>query len=101
MQEADQVARFTTQCEKTWNVRFQQGNNPHINFMAHLWEPLKVCHKPVIVHLFSEVAGATNCVWMLALGFRKQCYEVRFKQTPKRCNAAFLLSEKITLPAWV
>ncbi|CAL5226232.1 g9076 [Coccomyxa viridis] len=73
--EADQVARFTTQCEKTWNVRFQQGNNPHINFMAHLWEPLKVCHKPVIVHLFSEVAGATNCVWMLALGFRKQCYE--------------------------
>ena len=53
--------------------------------MAHLWEPLRVCHKPMIVHLFSEVAGATNSVWMLALGFRKHCYEVWFKQMSKRC----------------
>ncbi len=76
MQEADQVAQFTTQCEKTWNVKFQQGNNPQISFMAPLWEPLRVFHKPVIVHLFSEVARATNSLWMLALGFRKQCCEV-------------------------
>ena len=76
MQETDQVAHFTTECEKRWNVRFQWGNNPHIRFMAHLWEPLRVFHKPLIVHLFSEVARATNSVWMLALGFRKQCNEV-------------------------
>ena len=76
MQETDQVAHFTTQCEEAWNVRFQQGKNPDITFMAHLWEPLRVWHKPLIVHVFSEAAGAVSSVWLLTLGFRKQCWEV-------------------------
>ena len=65
MQEKTQVAVFVTRCEAAWGT-----------FMAHLWEPLRVHHKPLVVHLFSEVAGAANRIWLLMLGFRMQRHKV-------------------------
>ena len=36
-----EVVDFVQIVEKTWKVHFQDGYNPDIKFMAHLWEPLR------------------------------------------------------------
>lgn len=36
---------------------FPEGTNPHIYPMTHLWEPLRVMPKPLVVPLCSEGAG--------------------------------------------
>ena len=76
MQDRIQVAHFVTRCEEVWSIKFMEGKNHNISFMAHLWEPLRVYHKPLVVHLFSELAGATNRLWLLMLGFRMQQHKV-------------------------
>ena len=70
------MAYFIKRCEKTWSTKFSEGKNYNITFMAHLWEPLRVHHKPLAVHLFSEVAGAAIRIWLLILGFRMQRHQV-------------------------
>ena len=76
MQDRTQVADFVTRCEKAWGINFLEGKNHNIAFMAHLWEPLRVHHKPLVVHLFSEVAGAASRLWLLMLGFRMHQHKV-------------------------
>ncbi|CAL5226087.1 g8902 [Coccomyxa viridis] len=85
-----QVAYFVTRCEEAWTTSFSKGKNKNITFMAHLWEPLRVHHKPLVVHLFSEVAGAANRIWLLMLGFRLQRHKGRVYWTwsPKCCTGA-------------
>ena len=77
MQDRAQVAHFVTRCEEVWSTKFLEGKNHEITFMAPLWEPLRVHHKPLVVHLFSELAGAVNRAWLLMLGFRVQHHKVR------------------------
>ena len=31
------------------------GIDPGLRFMCHLWEPLRVAHKPLVVYLVAEV----------------------------------------------
>ncbi len=76
MQGRAQVAHFVTKCEETWSVKLLEGKNPDVFFMAHLWEPLRVYYKPLAVHLFSELAGATSRIWLLMLGFSLHQFEV-------------------------
>ena len=76
MQDRTQVAYFVTRCEEAWSTNFLEGKNHNITFMAHLWEPLRVHRKPLVVHLFSEVAGAASRIWLLMLGFRMQRHQV-------------------------
>jgi hypothetical protein len=40
--------------EDAWGVKFPEGSNDSLQLMGHLWEPLKVVHKPLFVHLASE-----------------------------------------------
>jgi hypothetical protein len=37
--------------EDAWGVKFPEGSNDSLQLMGHLWEPLKVVHKPLFVHL--------------------------------------------------
>lgn len=78
MQDGTQVAKFVSRCEEVWSTKFVEGKNHDISFMAHLWEPLRVIHKPLVVHLFSELAGTANRVWLGMLGFCMQRQEVNF-----------------------
>jgi len=33
--------RFVNEVERRWEVKFPEGRNPDLKFMAHLWEPLR------------------------------------------------------------
>jgi hypothetical protein len=33
--------RFVNEVERRWGVKFPEGRNPDLKFMAHLWEPLR------------------------------------------------------------
>lgn len=41
MQTQASSERFVDEVEKRWGVKFPDGRNPDLNFMAHLWEPLR------------------------------------------------------------
>jgi hypothetical protein len=56
--------------EAAWNIRFPEGSNDDLKLMGHLWEPLKVFHKPLVVHLASE---GSVFVTHLALQVRFWC----------------------------
>lgn len=40
-QEQDTVRRFVDDVEAAWGVRFAPGFDPTLQYMAHLWEPLR------------------------------------------------------------
>ena len=45
--------RFVDEVEKRWGVKFPEGRNPDLTFMAHLWEPLRSVH--VIIFIMSAL----------------------------------------------
>ena len=64
------MLEYTQLIEDTWGVRFPPGSNDDLQLMGHLWEPLKVFHKPLFVHLASE---SSMLVTHLALQVRAHC----------------------------
>ncbi|KAL3146801.1 hypothetical protein ABBQ38_014780 [Trebouxia sp. C0009 RCD-2024] len=61
---------FVDEVERRWGVKFPEGRNPNLNFMAHLWEPLRVFHKPLLVHVLSESWGMGMHLYLRAIGFK-------------------------------
>ena len=57
------VRSFNQQLQTTFNVQFPEGSNPDLHLMQHLWEPLRVVHKPLMLHLVSEMS--TCCTHLL------------------------------------
>ena len=49
-----------------------------LQFMAHLWEPLRVVHKPLAVHLVSEAWGLVTHSILLWMGFSHGSHKVRW-----------------------
>ena len=61
---------YIAEIEQTFQLQFEEGRNPDVEFMAHLWEPLRWLHKPLAVYMLAECMGlVTNCL-LHALGFR-------------------------------
>lgn len=58
--------------EKAWQVQFPDGSDPGIEFMDHLWKPLKCNYRPLCFYLANEVAAVLKHVLMIASGF--SCY---------------------------
>ena len=48
------MLEYTHMIEDAWDIRFPPGTNEDLRLMGHLWEPLKVFHKPLLIHLASE-----------------------------------------------
>ena len=72
---AARVESVLADLEATFGVRIPEGYNPGLQFMAHLWQPLRVLHKPLAVHVGSEVLAVVSHASLQALGFRR--YAVR------------------------
>ena len=68
---------FLAKVERDWGVKFPPGSNPGVSFMAHLWEPLRTCHKPLAVHLASEGWGLCLRLLLKTMGFRRAVQQVR------------------------
>ncbi|KAK9804242.1 hypothetical protein WJX72_002946 [[Myrmecia] bisecta] len=60
---------FVDACERTWGVSFNPGTSQRVSFMAHLWEPLRVMHKPLVIHLVSEATGKVVHCYLARHGF--------------------------------
>ena len=68
---------FLAKVEREWGVKFPPGSNPGVSFMAHLWEPLRTCHKPLAIHLASEGWGLCLRLLLKTMGFRRAVQQVR------------------------
>jgi len=70
VQESSVIYGYVDRIESKYGVTFPEGRNPDVEFMAHLWEPLRWMHKPLVVYIFAECMGlATDCL-LRVLGFR-------------------------------
>lgn len=68
---------FLAKVEREWGVKFPPGSNPGVTFMAHLWEPLRTCHKPLAIHLASEGWGLCLRLLLKTMGFRRAVQQVK------------------------
>jgi hypothetical protein len=57
--------------EATFEVNIPPGYNEELRFMAHLWEPIRVVHKPLFVHVVLEASLIFSHIFLTALGFRR------------------------------
>lgn len=73
MTAAEQATVVETLCtlEAAFEVHIPEGYNDKLEFMAHLWQPLRVLHKPLLVHLFSEASVLLTHGCLLFMGFRR------------------------------
>ena len=44
------VKSFVSKVEEKWNIHFEAGYDASLQFMAHVWEPLRVYHKPLAMY---------------------------------------------------
>lgn len=70
-EQRDAIEAFVREVERRWGVTFAAGRNPALRFMAHLWEPLRVIHKPLALHAACEAATLTSHAALWCAGFRK------------------------------
>ena len=70
-EQRDAIEAFVREVEKRWGVTFAAGRNPALRFMAHLWEPLRVIHKPLALHAACEAATLASHAALWCAGFRK------------------------------
>ena len=64
------VDDFLQMLEQRHGVKLPPGRNPDIQFMAHLWEPLRVLPKPLLMYLTSEAMGLATDAALWAMGFK-------------------------------
>jgi hypothetical protein len=57
--------------EQDFGFYVPAGRNSSLQFMAHLWEPLRVIHKPLILHLVSEASLVFSHAFLSFMGFHK------------------------------
>ena len=50
--ESARTERFLVETEARWGRPFPPGHDPVLTFMSHVWEPLRVHHKPLVSPVF-------------------------------------------------
>ena len=86
VQELKRADAYIERIEAKFGVRFPEGRNPDIEFMAHLWEPLRWIHKPLLLFLAAETMGMATDIVLYAQGFRSHRHNV----SPACCQGALL-----------
>ena len=76
VQERKQADAYIERIEAKFGVHFLEGRNHDIEFMAHLWEPLRWIHKPLLVFLAAETMGLVTDIVLYAQGFRSHRHNV-------------------------
>lgn len=64
------IVSYIERIEQRFGVTFEEGRNPDVEFMAHLWEPLRWMHKPLVVYMLAECIWLSTDCLLRALGFR-------------------------------
>jgi hypothetical protein len=70
--EQEEVRQCLEELEDRFGFRVPDGpHNPDLQFMCHLWEPLRVMHKPFLLHLGSEASTLLSHAVLSLMGFTK------------------------------
>jgi hypothetical protein len=69
-QERRRSDEYLTRVEAHFGIRLEPGRSADIQFMAHLWEPLRWIHKPLFVFLGAELMWLATDALLFARGFR-------------------------------
>eukprot|EP00898_Chlorokybus_atmophyticus_P003469 jgi/Chlat1/4122/Chrsp269S03961 len=70
-QEREQLTWFIEQIESEWQIKFPEGYNPRLTYMAHTREELNVLPRPVIIFLWSHSVAFLTGLVLQAWGYRK------------------------------
>ena len=84
-QAREDIEEYIARCEEKFGYKFKPGRNPDLRFMAHLWEPLRVMHKPLCVVLTSETISLVTDGTLFCMGFKVQRCQVGLS-LQQRCN---------------
>ena len=69
--EQTAVDDFVAAVESKWEINFLPGYDPSLRFMAHVWEPLRVQHKPLIMYAMTELAARIAHLLLQWMGFKR------------------------------
>ena len=64
-----------------WGEEVKPGEADNAPHMTHMWEPLRVFPKPLLVHVFSEAAAQVYCIVLRAQSFEHRRHQVGNHQT--------------------
>ena len=70
MQTQASSERFVDEVEKRWGVKFPEGRNPDLTFMAHLWEPLRFFPTPLHYPCAAIVIAAVSILLLRQIAAR-------------------------------
>jgi pimeloyl-ACP methyl ester carboxylesterase len=71
------VSDFVDRIQVSYGTRFEAGRNPRLEFMAHLWEPLKVIHSPLALRLGLESMRVFTALVLKVAGFQRGRVEIQ------------------------
>ena len=92
---AEEQSKVTTTMDdllQVFDASIPEGFNPSLEFMAHMWQPLRVFHKPFLFHVLSESSVIVSHMSLKLLGFQR--YSVRGHAYYARGLSAPLLDEE-------
>ncbi len=89
MQDRARGQALIARVENTFNMCFENGRNPDINFMAHLWEPLRWIHTPLVLYMAAEAIWAATGVLLRVLGFRPFTHPMVCTRTVSECACVY------------
>lgn len=61
---------LVSEFEQAWNIKFEEGYNEKIKFMAHIWEPLRCNYRPFVFYLFIDCIYFVKHLVLTRIGFR-------------------------------
>ena len=71
-----EVSDFVERIQERYATSFEPGRNPDLQFMAHLWEPLRVVHSPLALRLALEGMRLFTVLVLKVAGFRMGRVEI-------------------------
>lgn len=67
------ILSFVHHAEQIFGMQFSYAPyDPSLKFMAHVWEHMRVFHKPLIIYAFTEIAARIAHVLLQWIGFHKK-----------------------------
>jgi hypothetical protein len=68
-------AQMVAQLEEAWGFNLKPGYTPGLQFMGHLWEPLKAQWRPLAFYIFTELFGWFARQLLKRWGFQRHTHQ--------------------------